>query len=112
MIFKIINTTQPQRVILQRCSRPLCSSQSTGGTQPHHQQNRQRPVPQDPTACRCDTRNPPPFQPPSEESGVLEEEPHPSHHVKCSTLEPQPGTFVLIWVLESPKRPRCSLERR
>src|SRR6476646_9617004 len=32
MIFKIIFTTQTPKGSYRRCSRPLCSSQSTGGT--------------------------------------------------------------------------------
>ena len=67
MIFKIIKTTQPKGSC-RRCSRPLCSSQSTGGTPIHtpkcaergpEEQMLTHPVPQDPTACRYDTRNPP-----------------------------------------------------
>ena len=95
MIFKIIlcNRQKPAA----RCSRPLCSSQSTGGT-PHHLPNRRdnkrprgtdqipkdpHPVPQDPTACRCDTRNPPR----SHRKRCTKRELLPSHHVKCSTHE-------------------------
>lgn len=96
MIFKIILCNRPKPAA--RCSRPLCSSQSTGGTPSRHptqgkQQEAQRyekriladphPVPQDPTACRCDIRNPPR----SHRKRCTKRNLHPSHHVKCSTHE-------------------------
>lgn len=94
MIFKIILCNRPKPAA--RCSRPLCSSQSTGGTpsrHPHRGNNkrprgtetirRSHPVPQDPTACRCDIRNPPR----SHRKRCTKRELLPSHHVKCSTHE-------------------------
>src|SRR6185437_6139560 len=57
-----------------RCSRPLCSSQDTGGpaTKPaapaagRHgpRETSSRPFPQDPTACPPSPPPPPPFRPP------------------------------------------------
>ena len=98
MIFKIILCNNPKAAA--RCSRPLCSSQSTGGPSIRNPNrgNRKRPrvtdcaldpkasahpVPQDPTACRCDIRHPPR----SHRKRRTREEKHRSHHVKCSTHE-------------------------
>ena len=101
MIFKIIlcNRQKPAA----RCSRPLCSSQHTVGTvslsaprfshtvqRKSEDAKRRRLVPQDPTACRCDTRNPPR----SHRKRCTKRELLPSHHVKCSTLELTTGRRV------------------
>ena len=92
MIFKIIfhNTTPKGHVedarvhcvVLKVRAVPLPISRQTRnskrprGTDSH-------PVPQDPTACRCDTREP--LR--SHQKRRTNRDPHPSHHVKCSTHE-------------------------
>ena len=103
-----------------RCSRPLCSSQSTGGTLPATNQpagakkgpeetvTRRCPVPQDPTACM--PRHPNPHRS-NHRSGVLAEDPDQRGLVKCSTHELPAETFALIRAL-SLRRVQCSLERR
>ena len=61
-----------------RCSRPLCSSQDTGGNgpapahragqgRPCPKDERKRPFPQDPTACPAAPHPPPPFRTPAGE---------------------------------------------
>lgn len=91
---------QPIRRSAARCSRPLCSSQSTGGA-PHRfppRGNNERPRvtkcfqpegqsasgPSGPNSVQVRHPPPSPFQPPKWRTG---EEQHPSHHVKCSTHE-------------------------
>jgi hypothetical protein len=96
MIFKIILCNNPKAVA--RCSRPLCSSQSTGGAPIHNptrgkqkEVQRFRPDPKGsasgpsgPNSVQVRPPSPSPFQPPKWRTG---EEQHPSHHVKCSTHE-------------------------
>ena len=92
---------QPTRRPAARCSRPLCSSQSTGGT-PNHpptRGNRKRPRgvspdhhpkamivsgPSGPNSVQARHPKPSPFPPPKRRT---RKELHPSHHVKCSTHE-------------------------
>ena len=103
-----------------RCSRPLCSSQSTGGTLPatsltpaqrkaqKDSVTRRCPVPQDPTACT--PRHPLPHRS-NHRSSVLTGEEDQRGLVKCSTHELPAETFALIRAL-SLRRAQCSLERR
>ena len=53
------------------------------------------------------TQKPPAFQLPKQRTN---QKPPNESHVKCSTHEPQPGTFVLIWVLQ-PKRAEVLLRK-
>lgn len=99
-----------------RCSRPLCSSQSTGGTPPGRptrgDQTRPRgavttvtrscPVPQDPTACMRQKPHPEPFQTPEE--AVLDPKVTLRHLVKCSTHELPAKNVCLRSGFWTPKR--------
>ena len=96
MIFKIILCNNPKAVA--RCSRPLCSSQSTGGTPIHipRKGNRKRSRgsdsnperfasgPSGPNSVQMRHPKPSPFQPPKQRT---RKDSHRSHHVKCSTHE-------------------------
>ena len=105
MIFKIIFLNRLASV--QRCSRPLCSSQSTGGTLsaagaagvrkgPEVGCAFAHPVPQDPTACMCRLS----CLELSRPEGRTDSRIDPRHLVKCSTHELPAETFALIRVLE------------
>ena len=124
----------------QRCSRPLCSSQATGGpgsppppSSRHSRRERVRawsrseagprskpcgPIPQDPTAClgRRPLSTPVPATPPSRERRCctrrVERELRPTG--QCSTHELCRGTIALDAGLDAAiaRDARCSLERR
>jgi hypothetical protein len=101
-------------VRVKRCSRPLCSSQSTGGTHPAdnpkvpvEQEKVQKvqsetlscsvPVPQDPTACNIPT--PPKRCFPSPTSGsVLTSNLYDPYQCQCSTHERQQERSSLDWL--------------
>ena len=111
----------------QRCSRPLCSSQSTGGTLPAYQQSRQqekvqRFVTPDPKASASgpsgpnsvhvpSLRTPHRFQPASERTKMQSLDP--SHLVNVPPMSYQSRTCVSNLAPGQPRRAaRCSLERR
>ncbi len=113
-----------------RCSRPLCSSQSTGGTPHHHTTVRQQ------KALESQTRTPPRKARPGvrslrtqQRAGTPPTTPHPpttppkgrgvlvgtSRADAMSNVPPMSPSHTHSawnWVLEPPKRLRCSLERR
>ena len=136
------STVCPYKLEPQRCSRPLCSSQGTGGDRPRHRclhagellnssgargpvrrtvhgrsgrgQASERPVPQDPTACLAPTTLTVAFH--SAEGGCTSRRrPSRAPNGQCSTLEHHPER-------RTPEqgsghalaevRARCSLERR
>ena len=95
-----------------RCSRPLCSSQSTGGTpsdiphtedtkkgaqrvshHPHPEEQKQHPVPQDPTACMHPTEHP---DRSSHRSDVLDPSTRTGCLVICSTHELTGNTHSVL----------------
>lgn len=112
MIFKIIITRRQKSS--RRCSRPLCSSQSTGGTHPaarpagmkdgprelSHRNNRScsRSLRTQQRACADSITRTVPTA-----SGVLSPGSPDRHHVKCSTHELPARTSVSIWGLDTRK---------
>ena len=108
-------TNRPAPYADLRCSRPLCSSQHTIGTN-QATSNRQRPispnegpsrpnpeppqpwqpgspVPQDPTTCTSRHQPPDPFPTPSEEDAVLDPGNQSRLHCQCSTHEQPSNTL-------------------
>jgi hypothetical protein len=92
---------------IRRCSRPLCSSQSTVGTPPGHQHSWHQteprgpattfprcPIPQDPTACTPPSPRPDPFHTPREGSRTTDPAGSPAAHHQRSTHELHPRTLV------------------